>query len=605
MEAVEMLVYCVSLLFGLALTAQGSEVFTEELLMKPFVSGDVLAEFNFVILGANPSIKHFDLMPKVVGEFLHDHQLNELQVSLTRGVWRTGENPVHPAPTGAMVSALFNPEVLDVDRKWKQLTNALSGQFCASLNFLDAARTSTSEWSLQPIGATAGHNVTNFRHGTLPGENVCTENLTPWKKLLPCGGKRGLGSLLNSRSIHRTKYHSIGLTMRRVCPDKRPCTDPKVELKQFVSLVFDPSTFPENRNKHRSGSVKLNANNWSLRSLFGIGLNSQCPMAEKSLLFVAENPDLIQNGKKVAFDPKPHRSLDYKSETVHVYDVERMIHSGHYNLQVTYNEKFVLNRAKVKDQLVQVNRHLTGYGQEKGGIVTQLKNNGNEPLTVVLYDVLPWYLRIYFHSLKITSSLSHNRKRTLQPLRSKFTPGLDRQKPYVLELVVTLPPMSTTQISLDFELSILKWNEYPPDANKGFYIGSALVSTVLKSSQIGGLTLNPTCSTFLASFEGYDGEERVLLELFTESLLITLPTPDFSMPYNVICLACTVVALAFGPLLNLTTRSLKEEEDGEETKSKLPPKLVAFLRNIPILKKLVGGKSENKIEEEAESKKDR
>lgn len=40
-------------------------------------------------------------------------------------------------------------------------------------------------------------------------------------------------------------------------------------------------------------------------------------------------------------------------------------------------------------------------------------------------------------------------------------------------------------------------------------------------------------------------------------MIITLPTPDFSMPYNVICLACTVVALAFGPLHNITTKSLR------------------------------------------------
>ena len=37
---------------------------------------------------------------------------------------------------------------------------------------------------------------------------------------------------------------------------------------------------------------------------------------------------------------------------------------------------------------------------------------------------------------------------------------------------------------------------------------------------------------------------------------MNLPTPDFSMPYNVICLTCTVVALAFGPLHNITTKSL-------------------------------------------------
>jgi len=54
--------------------------------------------------------------------------------------------------------------------------------------------------------------------------------------------------------------------------------------------------------------------------------------------------------------------------------------------------------------------------------------------------------------------------------------------------------------------------------------------------------------SFNASRDGY------LVQLRTETLIVTMPTPDFSMPYNVICLACTVVALAFGPLHNITTK---------------------------------------------------
>jgi len=39
-----------------------------------------------------------------------------------------------------------------------------------------------------------------------------------------------------------------------------------------------------------------------------------------------------------------------------------------------------------------------------------------------------------------------------------------------------VPPKSHLKVSLDFEYSLLKWLEYPPDANKGFYVGSALLS---------------------------------------------------------------------------------------------------------------------------------
>ena len=60
---------------------------------------------------------------------------------------------------------------------------------------------------------------------------------------------------------------------------------------------------------------------------------------------------------------------------------------------------------------------------------------------------------------------------------------------------------------------------------------------------------------FYCSFE--DKSSTFFLRIHTETLLVLLPTPDFSMPYNVICLACTVIAIAFGSLHNLTTRQFR------------------------------------------------
>ena len=56
---------------------------------------------------------------------------------------------------------------------------------------------------------------------------------------------------------------------------------------------------------------------------------------------------------------------------------------------------------------------------------------------------------------------------------------------------------------------------------------------------------------------------------------MNLPTPDFSMPYNVICLTCTVVALAFGPLHNITTKSLTIVEAGD-----VQPGLIGRVKNF-------------------------
>jgi phosphatidylinositol glycan class T len=45
--------------------------------------------------------------------------------------------------------------------------------------------------------------------------------------------------------------------------------------------------------------------------------------------------------------------------------------------------------------------------------------------------------------------------------------------------------------------------------------------------------------------------------MVSETLLVSLPTPDFSMPYNVITLSCTVLALYCGSLFNMLTREYK------------------------------------------------
>ena len=57
------------------------------------------------------------------------------------------------------------------------------------------------DWSLQ-------HEL---RHATLPSERVCTENLTPFLKLLPCKSLSGIASLLNPHKIFDADWHGLGL----------------------------------------------------------------------------------------------------------------------------------------------------------------------------------------------------------------------------------------------------------------------------------------------------------------------------------------------------------------------------------------------------------
>ena len=84
---------------------------------------------------------HFDLFPRALAELAQEEGLQEMEVSLSRGVWREEIWGMAPetAPTGAEVKAWFKQRgknQTEIDEAWTRVTNALSGQLCASLNFL-------------------------------------------------------------------------------------------------------------------------------------------------------------------------------------------------------------------------------------------------------------------------------------------------------------------------------------------------------------------------------------------------------------------------------------------------------------------------------------
>lgn len=52
-----------------------------------------------------------------------------------------------------------------------------------------------------------------------------------------------------------------------------------------------------------------------------------------------------------------------------------------------------------------------------------------------------------------------------------YQPSKDRVRPHLLEMLVQLPPNSVTEVTVEFERALLKWTEYTPDPNHGFYVG--------------------------------------------------------------------------------------------------------------------------------------
>lgn len=87
-------------------------------------------------------------------------------------------------------------------------------------------------------------------HGTLPGEVVCTENLTPLVKLLPCKGKTGISSLFDGHKLFDATWQTMSIDVQPLCPGSE-CV---IEMDETIDMVLDID-----RSKRPRG--KLNSTN--------------------------------------------------------------------------------------------------------------------------------------------------------------------------------------------------------------------------------------------------------------------------------------------------------------------------------------------------------
>ena len=526
----------------------GTDSFVEELFVKTLPTGQMYSHFQFTTTWNttfdSEESKHYRLFPRPLGEIFDKFSVKELHLSLSQNRWRheSWGYPIVDASKGAELLVWFSPNVRDVDKQWLALINVLSGMFCASMNFMDSKVAVTPRFNLRPKGVSTKqyekHFSSHVRYASLPNENVCTENLTPWKKLLPCGFKAGLSSMLNAIKLYDASYHSISVHFRHVCKEET-CSSTALELSQGLGTVFDPSI-----------NLGTDQPNWSFKKYFGRMMSNVCPLASSSMVYV----DVSQ--QNIILTPSPSHYSPQGDFAV--YDLAAIFKSqGVFNLDAKFTRDFLpLDQSQTTP--VVASHFQTGSGQSFGGVVCLIYNkHPTADIFATYLEMLPHFVRMYLHTLKLEvfpgSSLQVSESgERLTPLQVHYVPGKDNGRPYHLELAFILPANSVLRISFQYQTHLQRWIDYPPDANHGFYVAPSIISATLPSSvNITSLHLhNSLISSILQH-----STESLFVCIHTEPLLISLPTPDFSMPYNVICLVCTVIAVAFGSVHNITTKS--------------------------------------------------
>jgi len=461
----------------------------------------VIVHGSFKVRSKAPG-KHFNLLPKQLMQIMDEFDVDELELGFSRGRWREEWGlPFRATAPGVELWALFRDQVFSSqygeEDAWKRLTRALSGISCASLEAL-GTKSVVSPFRMFGIDAEELGNRT-LKYGQLSSEAVCTENLTPWLKLLPCRSRAGIASSLVPTTIFQSDFHSFNVRFRRA---KTRDGTYAVELALSITMVL--------------GRVpKAEQDIFKVISQ-GKGFPTACALASESIVYFEKSDRQLQ-----------------------MVDLRQTQAGALPQLERITPER---NRMKVK-------RFNVGSGRVKGGCVTMIKVlEGNQTLKYM--EIIPSYLRVRPSSI----SLKVNEKPVPLWRNDRYAIELSERAgpPGLLQLEIDVHAGDEVMISFGFHQDFLPLWSFPPDPNRGFDIPAGLVQFRLRGEKA------------KHSLVG-NGPGRIV-KLYTDPLLVSMPLPDFSMPYNVITLSSTIMAFLFGSVVSALVDKvqLKHEEPTEE-----------------------------------------
>ncbi|GKT91264.1 LOW QUALITY PROTEIN: GPI transamidase component GPI16 [Colletotrichum tofieldiae] len=513
----------------------------EQLNLRPLPLSALLASFNF---RSNTSLSDFESQNF---RYFPDRSIlqyagtRELHLRFSLGRWDAeswGSRPwdgQREGGTGVELWAWLEAETdEEADQKWLTLTNALSGLFCASLNFVDGTRTTRPVMSFQPEGDHPDASIPNMQllHGVLPKEVVCTENLTPFLKLLPCKGKAGISSLLDGHKLFDSSFQSMAIDIKPVCPEGQECI---LQIEQTIDMVLDidrskrprdnPIPRPPPGHELKCDSSKPYHSD---DTCYPLGLTTAVRQVYQG------NMPLTDEDVPPVCIEVPHSRGVFTSggatEILNPSGVSRCFKIGSESeLEIVLPLENKEGQDPTKElvepptPLIYAERSFTGHGQEHGGMQAILTNPSKDTEVEFIYmESLPWFMRVYLHTLNARIEGSTGSQPSIIE-DIYYRPAVDRARGTQLELRMRIPPASTVFLTYDFEKSILRYTEYP--------LTPTVVSTLLRRTR-------------------------------TTTLLLNLPTPDFSMPYNVIIFTSTAIALAFGGMYNILVRRLVGADEG-------------------------------------------
>ncbi|GAA5932095.1 GPI-anchor transamidase subunit GPI16 [Sporobolomyces koalae] len=509
------------------------ETYTEQLVLTPFPDGKLHSDFRFDLkgpwteeatqLGSNTVTQHHSLLPRLLTQLSRQFRVTTFELTLSSGRWHSHWPLKLPAQLPASgIELVAWLELLEGETKeeelarWQSFVGAVGGLFCAGIEGETAKTESTSpHWAFAFEGDRdedeSGHRLYRLVLPRLAA--ACTESLTPFLSLLPCASHAGLSSLLNPHRLFDGEWTLIDIALKRMADE--------IEVKLGIGSVVDPV-------RHDRLSGQLGRRGFSFSSLYDRALEAACPVATASEVHLvvptdSVNPFIIEpnSGKEL-------RHLDGRD--VVVWQTNETLNNASLDVRMTWPDENPFRyppTTHLPTLPISARRVLQGHGQERGRIGVEITNHLDREMEVLWVETWPWWVRGFVSSL---DSVADGQSLSTVAREIDYVPPIARLRPTTLQVTLRLPPRSRSQHTLAYESSTLWYTEYPSDANRGFSVPGAIVT--------------------LMEPRDTDKNQRSILRLQTPATLVSLPLPDFSMPYNVIILTSTTIALFFGSIVN-------------------------------------------------------
>ncbi|NXQ45032.1 PIGT transamidase, partial [Catharus fuscescens] len=233
-----------------------------------------------------------------------------------------------------------------------------------------------------------------------------------------CSLQAGLAVLLKAERLFHSSYHSQAVHIRPICRvsywfaqlpcaaclfvQDASCLAMSWELRQTLTVVFDFFS---------SGQGKKD---WSLFKMFSRTLTDTCPLASQSKVYVDISPKTKEK-ELLEVSPPPtsvHEAVvQGDKKTYAVYD---LLSPSLFNTSRSLNVQLKWKRPQDSSEMpiptLHAQRYVAGYGLQTGEICTLIYNtHPYRAFPVILLETVPWYLRLYVHTLTIITKGKENK----------------------------------------------------------------------------------------------------------------------------------------------------------------------------------------------------